>query len=323
MKSFRLAGIFLLTLSTLLAAGCIQVPGPRGKFDRTFTVSGPVRIELANGSGRVHISSGPAGQVRVQGEFEVRQWIWDPDNLRAEDFEKDPPIEQRDDILRIGFGERWRRNVRVEYTITAPVESSLRVQTGSGDVNVSGVRGPVRLNTGSGDVSAQDIREEVVAGTGSGRIVLRNLGGPVRADTGSGDIVVESANDEVRANTGSGQITVTRPRGRVVAGTGSGDVRVSDSVADLRVRTSSGEIVVDGNPQGRFLWDLDASSGNIRLDLADSAGFRLFARTSSGRIETDLPLTIEEQQRRSLRARAGSGEGRIEARTSSGNIRIR
>jgi hypothetical protein len=322
MKTWRIWLSVLLAAAALAASGCIMVPGPRGRFDRALSVSGPVRIELTNGSGDVRITAGAPGQVRVQGDFELRQWIWEPENLRAEDYEKDPPIEQTGDVIRIGYAERWRRNVRVNYTIVVPPETSLRATSGSGQLDVRGLRGPVRLHTGSGDILAADIRGETQAGTGSGDVSLRDIGGLARADTGSGDVTIQNSDSDVRASTGSGQIQISAPQGRVEASTGSGNIRVAEASADARARTGSGDISVSGKPAGRYFWDLHASSGDIRLDLGATASFRLEARTTSGRIVTDVPLTIEEQSRRALRARAGSGEGRIEARTSSGNIRI-
>jgi hypothetical protein len=312
----------LVLASALTASGCIMVPGPRGKFERTLTVTGPVRLELVNGSGDVRLSAGSAREVRVQGEFEVRQWIWEPESRRAEDYEKDPPIEQTGDIVRIGYAERWRRNVRVQYTIHVPLETSLRAQTGSGWIEVKGLRGPARLSTGSGNILAEGIRQDVQANTGSGDVTLRDIGGPVRAGTGSGDVSVQNIDSDVRASTGSGRIQIAAARGRVESNTGSGNIRVTEATADLRARTGSGDITASGRPSGRFIWDLQAASGDIRLDLGPAANFRLSARTSSGRIVTAVPLTVEEQSRRALRARAGSGEGRIEVRTTSGDIRI-
>jgi PP-loop superfamily ATP-utilizing enzyme len=41
----------------MVAAGCRSQPNAEGSFDKTFEVSGPVRIELTNGSGDSRVTA--------------------------------------------------------------------------------------------------------------------------------------------------------------------------------------------------------------------------------------------------------------------------
>jgi DUF4097 and DUF4098 domain-containing protein YvlB len=280
-------------------------------------------LEVSSGSGDIQVDSGPAGQVRIHGEYQVMVVLFDSVSRRVEQLREHPPIEQRENVIQVGLKPEGLRNVTINYRITVPAETMLRAQTGSGDIQVRGIKGPLRLHAGSGDVTAENIGDEVEAGTGSGDVSLVNVSGPVTANTGSGDLRLANVKGGVRAKTGSGSVRATHPGGRLQATTGSGEVDITGASGDLRLNTGSGDVTISGNPVAHSYWDLRTSSGEISIDVPESASFRLYARASSGSVTTSLPVVIEEKSRRVLRGRVGNGDGRIEAETSSGGIRIR
>jgi DUF4097 and DUF4098 domain-containing protein YvlB len=314
----------LLVLAAVLAtclAGCMALTTAISRFDRNLTVNGPVRLELSNGSGETHIRAGAPGEVRIHGEFRVHAWPWESAQHRVANIVQNPPIEQQNNLIRVG-GFR-HTNMEVNYTITVPPETEVRGVIGSGDIDVRGIHGPLNLTAGSGNISADGIAENVQAVAGSGNIRLSNLRGPVQAATGSGNLELIAIGGEIRAHTGSGNITITRPEGNVTLGAGSGNISVSNASGDLRARTSSGDLVIDGNPGAHSYWEFHTSSGSVELHVPADAGFRLHARSSSGGIETSIPIIIEERTSpHELRARVGQGQARVEVETSSGGIHL-
>lgn len=139
--------------------------------------------------------------------------------------------------------------------VLVAADSDVAVDTGSGEVDVRGIRGGVTAQTGSGDVTLTDVAgPQVRAETGSGQIdgtgvATRRL----RADTGSGDVglVLTAAPDAVTVETGSGEVDMTVPDEVYAVGTdtGSGESRVtvrSDAASPrrLRVKTGSGDVRV-------------------------------------------------------------------------------
>ena len=129
---------------------------------------------------------------------------------------------------------------------------------------------------------------------------------PFTAHTGSGGIQADL--------TGSGNADVE---------SGSGDVRLRGLKGGLRARTRQREtLTADGNVQGA--WNLHTGSGSVRLTTGSSQGFNLYARTGSGSIHSDLPITMQgglnrhelkgSVQRRQLEGRCGvlHGSGDIE-----------
>ncbi len=313
----------LLALILAVAGGCVG-PTVTGSFDRTLNVNGPVQLELQNGSGDVHIHAGPAGQIRIRGDYSV--WGFEMENARgeADDLGQHPPIEQFGNTVQIGLSGWKIRQARIDYTIYVPAETQARVKVGSGRIEIAGIRGPAELESGSGHVDAREIKLDVRAQTGSGEISLEDIGGPGDARAGSGGLSLVRIGGDLTAQSGSGHISVDHPSAGVNVHTGSGGIDVSSAFDDLRAATGSGSIQVIGNPAAGRYWEIESGSGGVSLDLPAEASFRLYAHASSGRIHTDLPLTIEQQDNsHSIRGRVGSGAARVEITTHSGGIEIR
>ena len=63
---------FLITLILTMAAvslvACKVGPAASGSFDRNYTVTGPIRLEITNASGDVDITGSADGKVHVHGD---------------------------------------------------------------------------------------------------------------------------------------------------------------------------------------------------------------------------------------------------------------
>src|ERR1700739_1479181 len=68
MKHRALTTLAGLLATVLLNAGCAMGPEASGSFDRTLSVSGPIRLELNNTSGDVSITGSADGKVHVHGD---------------------------------------------------------------------------------------------------------------------------------------------------------------------------------------------------------------------------------------------------------------
>jgi len=324
-RAMPVVGLAIVLLAAGLTVSCIgigDVGGAQGSFDKTFTVAGPVQLDVSTGSGDVEITTGASNEVRIHGEIHAHGWSSDDARAKLQDIAAHPPISQENNLIRVGGGQRMR-NISIDYRIEVPAATELHCGTGSGDVKVRGIQGPANFTSGSGDVEASDIGNDVQATAGSGDIEFSNVQGQVQVLTGSGDISVRTAKGAVRLHTGSGKLEISGPNDAVVAETGSGDVIVDGAHADLRVRTGSGDVEIDGNPAESSYWDLHASSGDVSLHVPGDASFRLYAHTGSGDIDAGIPIVLEgTTAKHELRARIGDGKGRVEVETSSGKITL-
>jgi hypothetical protein len=324
-KSHRQIGLVAVFLAAACLAGCMPQASAVGHFDRTFTVSGPVRLELANGSGDSRISAGSSGTVEIHAQFRVHAWSWGDAQRRLEEIEANPPISQDSDLIRVGERDwRWSSmNASYDYTITVPADTEVRAVAGSGSLRVDGVQGPANFVVGSGSVSATGVAKDTEAIVGSGDVHLTDMGGEVDVTAGSGSVHIDGAKGEVRVRAGSGEISIREPRNTVVAQAGSGGIDVRDATADLRLRTASGEIRVDGNPGATNFWDLHAASGGVSLRVPSDASFRLYAHTGSGDIDVGIPSVSEESSgRHEYQGRIGDGKARVEIETASGSVSV-
>jgi hypothetical protein len=317
-KSLLLGATLLLAG---LSVGCIG-PVVRGNFDRTLTVSGPARLYLTNGSGSARIHAGPPGQIHIHGEFRVRGWLWGNPRRSAAELSQNPPIRQEGSLVHVGVSRFAAGDLNIDYTIEVPADTEVRATTGSGNLSIAGVGGPVTTTIGSGNADLREIQGDVRTTAGSGEVRIEAVQGSAEVTAGSGDIEMKSIGGRARVTAGSGDITLTSPGNAVTLRNGSGDIRVTGATSDLRIRTGSGTVTVAGSPSTGAYWELHAGSGDIRLAVPADASFRFNAESRMGDIQSHLPMTILEQSKRELRAVIGRGAARVEVQTGSGDIRL-
>ena len=131
--------------------------------------------------------------------------------------------------------------------------ASLSLRDGSGELEVSDVRGSVTIDDGSGEIELLGIGGDVSIEDGSGEIDLRGIGGRIVIEDGSGEIDVRDADGDVIVDDdGSGSIDIAGVGGSVlIREDGSGSIRVEDVRGDFTVeRDGSGGISSD-NVDGR------------------------------------------------------------------------
>lgn len=312
---------FLLVVVAL--AGCAIGPAATGNFDRTLTVSGPIRLVIQNTSGDVSITGGGDKKVHVHAEVHASGWGFDSPEKRVDEIVKNPPMDQHGDTIRIG--EEWRhvRNVRISYTIEVPRETEVDSTLVSGEQIIQNLRGPVKAQDVSGSIRAEHIDKQVQLSTISGSVYADKIGDDLRASSTSGTVTVSNIKGDVRISAVSGTTQIVKPGGRVEASTTSGAVEVQGATSDVKAHAVSGRVSVEGNPGASSYWDLNTVSGTVQLGVPTNASFHLSAEASSGEIKTDIPIVVEEKGKHSLRARVGNGGGRVEVHTASGQIRVR
>lgn len=307
----------------LLQAGCVA-GGAGATFVRTLKVDGPVRLEVTTGSGNIVIRNGAPGTVQIHGEVRAGGFLLSNGSRRAAEIASNPPIDQSGNLVRLGAGRgaMGMGNIAISYTVETPADTEVKARDGSGDVEISGLREPVAVTLGSGEARVNDVGDNVSLSVGSGNIQAAHIQGSVNFTSGSGSVTFRDVKEDVRGGTGSGAVEVERVQGRVNLHTGSGPIRVEGTRQDVRAATGSGSIEIHGDPAADAFWDLGTGSGEVSLAVPSSASFALTAQTSSGNVRVDMPITIEEQSRRFLRARVGDGKAHVNVETKSGNIHI-
>ncbi|MGZ4826989.1 MAG: DUF4097 family beta strand repeat-containing protein [Terriglobales bacterium] len=184
---------------------------------------------------------------------------------------------------------------RVDYEIQVPADANVMVRTASGPVQVQGVSG------------------DVVVDTDTGKVDVRNCNAHVRVRTVGGPITLVDLNDSfVEATSVGGQVSLNNVTGKSVS-----------------VNTTGGPITYAGDFAGGGVYSLSTHSGNIDLKLPASASVDVTARSVTGAVENDFPLTppvhptMALAQGKSLAGTSNSGASSVHLRTFSGRIRVK
>ena len=215
-------------------------------------------------------------------------------------------------------GDEMRRNnrrnvnVSVNYTVSAPAGTRLTINSISGSIRVS------------------DIKGEVSANSISGTVRIANGGRIAAAKSVSGDVeIVDTQTDgAIEVQSIGGGVTLRKVSARRIdVGSVSGAVTVQDSQCDrVEAHSVSGSVDFGGALAKGGRYELNSHSGDVRVVLAGATGFELEANSFSGSIHSDLPLKVQgtddRTRRRSIQGVFGDGSAVLELSTFSGSIVI-
>lgn len=145
---------------------------------------------------------------------------------------------------------------RFDYHVAVPPGLIVSASAGSGDIDVSGLKGGATLSSDSGDLVVNGLAGPLRLDSSAGDVVATGLeGGSVRAGADSGDVSLRFARvpADVTATSNSGDVTIALPPGptsyRVGASSSSGS-------STVRVPT---------NPTSRHHIHAAADAGDVRV----------------------------------------------------------
>ncbi|MEO6236414.1 MAG: DUF4097 family beta strand repeat-containing protein [Vicinamibacterales bacterium] len=212
-------------------------------------------------------------------------------------------------------GSRRNINVTVAYNVTAPAGTRLSVDSISGSIKVSDIKGDLNANSISGDVRI----------SGAGRI------GSAKSISGTIDISDTQADSAVAGSSVSGDVMFRRVTASRLDGSSvSGNIRIEDAPSErVSAQTTSGSVWFGGTLARSGRYELKSFSGEVRVLLAGTTGFEVDAKSYSGEVRTDLPLQRRgnsEPNRRGRRTTLtgtyGDGAAVLDLTTFSGSIVI-
>jgi hypothetical protein len=239
----------------VLVAGCGPLSMRRLDFDTTESAA-VSRVVVRPGSGDVTVrGTGPTDQVRIK---RVLRYHGDQPDARHE-------VIGDELVLETECGARCS----VSYEVTVPPGTAVRGEGGSGTIDLA-VVGEVDLRLGSGDVLVKRAAGAVRVETGSGSVEVDDVRGPATLRASSGDISGRALAGQVDAEAGSGSVTVelsTPVSARAHAD--SGDVELIVPAGRYRVRagtrTGETEVQIANDPTSSLLLDVGAQSGNVTV----------------------------------------------------------
>jgi threonine dehydrogenase-like Zn-dependent dehydrogenase len=180
-----------------------------------------------------------------------------------------------------------------------------------------------------------------VGGIGSSIIPMALSAGATTIVAANGNIKVSDLQGLLNAETRFGSVRAERVRGNVTVKGSNGSITLNEISGGVNVRTSFGSAFVDGvggavdvqnengavsvsgiRGSGCHPVSLRTSFSSIKVALPENAGYNVSARTSFGRINTDIPVTSTGSVGESLTGTIGKGGCRLDLVNSNGNITI-
>ena len=205
------------------------------------------------------------------------------------------------------------------------ISGALNAETSNGKITLRSAYGTVELKSSFGAIEASDLPKGIRAITGNGAIALTDVTGDTFAKTSFGSVSVDRL---------TGNLTVENSNGSVTARNVKGDAMVTTSFAGVTLENIGGKISVDNQNGGISVAAARPASGcrdialktsfsSIRVRIPEGLGYNLTARTSFGRITTDLPITATGSVGTdSLTGTIGSGGCQLQLTNSNGSIEI-
>lgn len=286
--------------------------------ERTVPMDADGYFTIGNISGNITITSWNRSEARIHAkkvartddEEEAKEAFGEV-TIEIDEHSGDVEVRTRYPDWRDG-GWGNRTHVSVYYEVSLPEKAM------------------VRANSVSGNVEVSDIQGEVEANTVSGAVLVRAIGNRVRAKSVSGDVEAQDLKGDSVLESVSGSIEARAITGDVEANTTSGRIELRDITARrLSAKTTSGTVTFEGAIVAQGRYEMESLSGSIRLTIPSDAAFELHAKTFSGSIESDLPVTLRgavssrHGRQKSLDGAVNGGGAEVELSAFSGSIQIR
>jgi hypothetical protein len=292
-------------------AGAVGLVG-KGTVVRAQSLTGPLDADVQGGSLTLTKLVGPA-TVRIHGAS----------GLTATDLRGSLDLNSQGSTVK-----------------ATGVGGACRVEANGGSAELSGLaaggdfhmtESPLRLTAGKGDVTVvSDAAVTFANMVGSMRLdmdgaSLRGQGnqGPVRVQARRTDVTLAGISGDLDVDVTRGKFALQRVSGAVTAAIFAGDAKFLELQGPLRLDMNGGNAEVTWSAvTGAGDSVLNNHGGDIAVRLPGNASCRVSARTSSGRITSELPSIKVPADATEAEGTLGQGKGPEISIEADGNIRL-
>lgn len=235
----------------------------------------------------------------------------------------DAPSDDIDDFIDIGtdlhgfYIETKYRGINIfddydlNIEVVLPINQfnifEIKTSTGNIFIDEKTVLHELKIESSTGDIFLESIEANEV-------VLISSTG-----EKEVGEIICDTA--IIKSSTGDNKF------GNFICDTGSikgstSDLYINNALGELTVSSSTGRIEIEKSDSGDL--DIRTSTGDVTLGLVSNSGYSLNLTTSTGDIETDLPIEVvgpfEENE---LKGTVRGGEYKVYVNTSTGDISIK
>jgi hypothetical protein len=206
----------------------------------------------------------------------------------------------------------------------ATIAGAVDVTNSNGDVTLKDVSAAADIRSSFGRIEVQGVKTGVRVTTGNSSVRVIDVQGPVTVKTSFGLIAVERVRGAFTADNSNGGVEAADVRGAAQVNTSFGPVTLRDVEGAVNVRNQNGAVEVTPLAQAGRCHNItvETSFSPIRVHLPQ-AGYNVAARTSFGRIRTDVPITVTGSTGEgTLSGTIGAGGCSLQLTNANGDIQI-
>jgi hypothetical protein len=147
----------------------------RDTWKRTYTLAERGAVSLRNSNGRIVVTAGDGNVLEVMAEKIVRAHTEENARLvlgRVTIEETIAPDRIALATARTGVGMHFNSATRVDYTLRVPRGAAVTVRSTNGDIEITGVGGPLEVRTTNGRISGSALRSSATVETTNGLVSL-------------------------------------------------------------------------------------------------------------------------------------------------------
>ena len=272
---------------TVAAAAILTIcaaPTRADEWHKTYQISTKPDLRVTTNDARIEITTSESKQIVAR--VETMGWSIGDNGVRISEQQTGDRVEIDVHIPNLHWS--WgRRSVAVRLEI--PREGALNVRTGDGSVSVTPFSGQVDIHSGDGNITASGLKGDIRLDTGDGHITADSLDGRLLASSGDGRMELDGRFDALEARTSDGSITA---------------------------RVRNGSKMSSG-------WSLRSGDGSIRVALPQDFQAELEVHTGDGRIDSELPITMQGSwSRNDLHGTLNGGGPVFSIHTGDGSIHL-
>jgi len=215
--------------------------------------------------------------------------------------------------------------LQVKFLITVPRQFNVDLKTAGGSVKVAELTGKVQARSSGGSLNFTKIEGPLTGHTSGGSITVAGCKGRVEISTSGGSLNLGEIEGDVTATTSGGSIHADKLTGKSVVKTSGGGIEAAGIKGSMEAVTSGGSIRAELLEQPVGDCTFKSSGGGITVTLGEKFDVDVDARTSGGRVSSDLPVATVvrgEQKKNELQGKINGGGPLITAHTSGGSVRL-
>ncbi|MBI1319803.1 MAG: hypothetical protein GC168_12780 [Candidatus Hydrogenedens sp.] len=285
------AAVQSFTVGYLSPRLSLEVCRPGLRETRVERFAAAPLFHLINRDGAVQVRTHSGTEVIV--EADMRAYTPDSDTaaVAAEYFKSLMVVEDEADTLQIVTEPGHRPDgveLLVNYVITLPKGTNLKVEGSNGNVYVA---------AGCGDIAIEGNNTDIEVIQPMGGVHARAANGRIRVEEAMGSTTLETVNGSIYAYLHGGSLQASTANGNIIAHL------MSESVDAC---------------------DLTAMNGGITLGMAEGCSAEVNATTGGGLVRSDLLLDEMQgvQRMHALHAKIGDGRTRLTMNSLNGDILI-